>query len=53
MFVIVCNYTAIKPEPSMLKILLIIPSNTYQKVYPLLLFFTQIITYNFHIIQWI
>ena len=39
-----------KPEPNMLKILPIIPSSTSQKFYPLILFYSHIITYYSHII---
>ena len=38
-----------KPEPNMLKILPIIPSSTSQKMYPLFLFYSHIITYYSHI----
>ena len=39
-----------KPEPNILKILLIIPSSTSQKIYPLFLFYSHIITYYSHVI---
>ena len=34
----------------MLKILLIIPSSTFQKIYPLFLFYSHIITYYSHFV---
>ena len=39
-----------KPEPNMLKILPIIPSNTSQDVFLLFLFYSHIITYYSHVI---
>ena len=39
-----------KSEPNMLKILLMIPFSTSQKVYPLFLFYSHITTYYSHII---
>ena len=39
-----------KPQPNLLKTLMMIPSSTSQKIYPLLLFYSHIITYYFHII---
>ena len=49
------NFTEIKskPEPNMLKILPIIPSSTSQKIYPLFLFYSHIITYYSYFIRFV
>ena len=36
-----------KPEPNMLKILPIIPSSTYQKIYPLLSYYTFVLMFRY------
>ena len=42
-----------KPEPNMLKTLPIIPSSTSQKIYPLFLFYSHIITYYSYFILFV
>ena len=43
----------VKPEPNMLKTLPIIPSSTSQKIYPLFLFYSHIITYYSYFILFV
>ena len=45
--------SCIKPEPNMLKSLPVIVSSTSQKIYPLFLFYSHIITYYSYFILFV